>query len=191
MKIFAPVFLLGAAMALGACASSRNLDESFSDLSGNAELKAVLFADRSYDYNDVDTTLYEGRLLLTGTMRSEQGRAKLIENAWKAENVDQVIDEIFVGDKTSFGQGFEDARIDQVLRARLIGDEDVVSGDYKIAVSGAVVYLLGEARSPAEHDRALELARTVAGVEKVVSHVAVAGVGAARVQQVGQDPVQE
>ena len=87
----------------------------------------------------------------------------------------EVIDEVFVGDGTGFGQGVEDARIDQVLRARLIGDKDVVSSDYKIAVSNAVVYLLGVARSQAELDRAVELARTTAGVEKVVSHVALRG----------------
>ncbi len=169
------VLVLGAFVALGACASSRNLDQAFSDLSGNAELKGVLFADRTHDYGDVDITLYEGRLMLTGTMKSDSGRAKLIENAWKADGVKEVIDEVFVGDGTGFGQGVEDSRIDQVLRARLIGDKDVVSGDYKIAVSNAVVYLLGAARSQAELDRAVELARTVAGVEKVVSHVALRG----------------
>ncbi len=164
-----------AALVLSACASSRNLDQSFADLSGNAELKGVLFADRTHNYNDVDITLYEGRLLLTGTMASEAGRRKLIENAWKADGVKEVIDEIFVGDGTSLGQGFEDARIDQTLRARLFADKDIVGADYKIAVSGAVVYLIGTARSQAEHERAIELARSIAGVEKVVSHVIVRG----------------
>lgn len=175
MKFAARLLVLAAALVLGACASSRNLDQSFSDLSGNAELKGVLFADRTHDYGDIDITLYEGRLLLTGTMPSEAGRAKLIENAWKADNIKEVIDEVFVGDHTTMGQGFEDARIDKTLRARLIGDKDVVSGDYKIAVSGAVVYLLGAARSQGDLDRALELARTVSGVEKVVSYVVVRG----------------
>ncbi|MAW79104.1 MAG: phospholipid-binding domain-containing protein [Parvularcula sp.] len=166
---------IGAFLALGACASSRNLDQAFTDMSSNAELKGVLFSDRTHDYGDIDLTLYEGRLMLTGTMKSDEGRAKLIENAWKADGVTEVIDEVFVGDGTGFGQGVEDARIDQVLRARLIGDKDVVSSDYKIAVSNAVVYLLGVARSQAELDRAVELARTTAGVEKVVSHVALRG----------------
>jgi len=166
---------LGAFAALGACASSRNLDQAFSDLSGNADLKGVLFTDRTHDYGDIDITLYEGRLMLTGTMKSETGREKLMQNAWKADGVKEVIDEVFVGDGTSFGQGLEDSRIDQVLRARFIGDKKVVSADYKIAVSNAVVYLLGVARSQTELDRAVELARTVAGVEKVVSHVALRG----------------
>lgn len=172
----ARILLVVAALALGACASSRSLDKSFSDMSANAELKGVLFADRTHDYSDVDLTLYEGRLMLTGTMRSEDGRRKLIENAWKADGVDEVIDEIIIAEKTSFGQGFEDARIDQTLRTRLIANNDVTSGDYKMSVSGAVIYLIGAARSQEELDKALQLARSVAGVEKVVSHVAIRSV---------------
>ncbi len=166
---------LAAFAALGACASSRNLDQSFQDLSGNAELKGVLFADRTHDYGDIDITLYEGRLMLTGTMKTEAGHASLIKNAWKAENVSEVIDEVLVAEGTSFGQGFEDTRIDQVLRARLVAAGDVSSTEYKIAVSNAVVYLIGIARSQAELDKALDLARSVAGVEKVVTHVKLRG----------------
>ena len=160
-------------LAVGACSSSRSLDKSFSDFSASTELKSVLFTDRSRDYSDVDITIHEGRLLLTGTMRSEDGRNKLIENAWKADGVSEVIDEIFVGDKTPFGQGFEDSRIDQVLRTKLVTDGDVVSGNYKFAVSRAVVYLIGTARSEREHKEAVELARTIPGVEQVVSHAAI------------------
>ncbi|MEZ5893924.1 MAG: BON domain-containing protein [Parvularculaceae bacterium] len=163
------------ALALGACASSRNLDQSFADLGGNAELKGVLFADRTHDYGDVDITLYEGRLMLTGTMKSEEGRKKLIENAWKAEGIKEVIDEIIVGEGTSFGQGFEDTRIDQTLRARLVVDRNVSSTEYKIAVSKGAVYLIGVARSQGELDEALEKARSISGVEKVVSHVILRG----------------
>lgn len=173
----ARILLAAAALTLGACASSRNLDESFSDMSANAELKAVLFADRTHDYSDVDLTVYEGRLMLTGAMLSEEGRRKLIENAWKADGVDEVIDEIIIADKkTSFGQGFEDARIDQTLRTRLIADSDVTSSDYKMSVSRAVVYLIGVARSKKELDEAIRAARSVAGVEKVVSHVVIRSV---------------
>lgn len=161
------------AFAAGACASSRSLDESVTDLATNAELKGILFTDRAHDYSDVDLTLFEGRLMLTGTVRSADGRQKLIENAWKADGVDQVIDQIFVGDRTSFGQGVSDSRIDQTLRAKLLTNGDVVSGRYKIAVSGGEVYLLGAAKSQAEHDEAVRLAQTISGVEKVVSHVVV------------------
>ncbi|MEL6359559.1 MAG: BON domain-containing protein [Pseudomonadota bacterium] len=156
---------------LPSCASSRTLGSSIDDLESNATLKRVLFTDRSHDYGDVDLTLYEGRLLLTGTMASEDGRRKLIENAWRAESVDQVIDEIFVGDKTPFGQGLTDSRVDAALRTKLITDKGVSSGSIKIAVSNGVVYLLGTARDRDQLERVVGHARGVGGASKVVSHV--------------------
>ena len=158
-------------LAGAGCASSRNLDESVADIGANAELKGVLFADRSHDYGDIDITIFEGRLMLTGTMKSEDGRRKLIENAWKADGVDQVIDEILVGDGTSLGQGIEDSRIDATLRTRLIADGDVKAGSFKTSVSKGVVYLLGVTSSERQLNAALDIARSIGGVEKVVSHV--------------------
>jgi len=163
----------GMTAALAACASSRGLDDSITDLAANAELKGVLFTDRNHDYSDVDITIHEGRLLLSGTMQSEEGRERLLANAWKADEVDQVIDEILIEPKTSFGQGFEDTRIDQTLRARLLADNNVTSGDFKISVSKAVVYLIGSTRTQAELDEALRLAKTTSGVEKVIHYVKV------------------
>lgn len=170
LKQTAAALLLALACA---CASSRNLDESVTDIGADGELKAVLFADRRHDYADIDISVFEGRLLLTGTMRSDEGRQRLIENAWNARGVDQVIDEIVVGGKTSFGQGFEDARIETALRSKLVFEGGVRSANYKIAVSGGVVYLLGATYSDRSLKEALELARSTGGVEKVVSHVLV------------------
>lgn len=167
------ILAAGAVICLAACASSRSLDDSFTDIAANAELKGVLFSDRAHDYSDVDLTVHEGRLMLTGTMRTDEGHEKLIANSWKAEGVDQVIDEIKIDEKTSFGQGFEDTRIDQTLRAKLLADADVTSGDFKIAVSNAIVYLIGSTRTQAELDEALQLASTINGVEKVVHYVTV------------------
>ncbi|MFN0023369.1 MAG: BON domain-containing protein [Parvularculaceae bacterium] len=170
LKHLAAILILALAAA---CSSSRNLDQSFTDIGADGELKAVLFADRQHDYSDIDITVFEGRLLLTGSMRSEEGRRKLVENAWKARGVDQVIDEIVIGDKTSIGQGFADARIDAALRSKLIVNDDVKSGDYKIAVSDGAVFLLGAVRSERSLTQTLEIARAISGARRVVSHVIV------------------
>ncbi len=170
-KTLSFLVMLGAAIVLGACSSSRTLDGTFNDIGADARLKRVLLADRSHNYADIDITVFEGRLLLTGTMLSDEGRLQLIENAWKAEGVQEVIDEIYVGDSTPFGQGFADARIDTALKARLVADQDVKSSDVKIAVSNGVVYLLGAVRSQKRLEKIVHHARTTGGVNKVVTHV--------------------
>ncbi len=156
---------------LAACASSRTPGASVDDLNANASLKSVLLSDRTHDYSDIDMTIFEGRLLLTGTMPSDEGRQKLVANAWKAKNITQVIDEVIIADKTSFAQGAKDGRIDRAIKTKLLTDRGVTSRNFKIAVSRGVVYLLGVARDQVELDRVINSARSTAGVEKVVSHV--------------------
>jgi osmotically-inducible protein OsmY len=163
--------IIVAAIASAACASSRTLSGSVNDLSANAQLKGILFTDRSHDYSDVDLTIFDGRLMLTGTMRSDEGHRKLVDNAQRASGVKEVIDEILIADKTSFGQGLEDTRIDQTVRAKLLTADNVTNSNYKMSVSQGVVYLLGVARDEEELNRALNAARSTSGVSSVVSHV--------------------
>lgn len=159
------------AAALVSCASSRTLSGSVEDIGSDAELKAILVADRKHDYSDIDLTVYEGRLMLTGTVMTEEGRRKLVENAWKADGIVQVIDEVVVGDDTPMGQGLEDARIDSAIRVKYMTDGDVRSGNYKLSVSNGVVYVLGVARDQKELDEALRKASGTSGVRSVISHV--------------------
>jgi osmotically-inducible protein OsmY len=163
--------LVTLAALLSACASSPTLSGAVNDIGADAELKAILVADRSHDYSDVDLTVYERRLMLTGSVRSEAARAKLVDNAFKAAGIDQVIDEVFVGDRTPTRQGLEDSRIDSAIRAKYLTSGNLRSGNYKMSVSSGVVYLLGVARDQEELDLALKIAAETAGVRSVVSHV--------------------
>lgn len=163
--------LAAALVAAPACTSSRKLDQSFSDLGAGTNLRGILFTDRSYDYADVSVTIYEGRVLLSGAMRTEEGKRKVVENARRADGVREVIDEIKVADKRSFGRSAADTRIGTALRSRLLADAQVSHNDYRYDVSDGVVYMIGAARTQESLDRALELARTTRGVREVVSYV--------------------
>lgn len=166
----AAVLTLGA-LSLGACASSRSLSASFSDLEANAALTDMLADADTKRFQDVDVTIFEGRVLLTGTLPDLRAQQELVTAAWKVEGVRQVIDETFVGDGTKFTQGFTDTRIDTTVRTRLVAKSDVRASDVKIAVSNGVVYLLGVARDRNSLEAMVDTARKSQGVNKVVSHV--------------------
>ena len=160
-----------AAISLAGCAGDRTNGGTFDAIGAGATLKSRLFADRQYDYDDVDLTLHQGRLLLTGTMRTEEGRAVLVERARAVAGVKEVIDSIVVGDKTSRSEGFEDSQVTEEIRARWIGRRSVDSRNFKMSVSQGTVYVLGRARDDQERQAALDAARSVKGVREVVSYV--------------------
>ncbi len=162
---------LVALIVLAGCASERTLGGTFRGIGSGATLKSKLFTDRQHDYGDIDLTLSDGRLLLTGTMRSEEGRAVLVERARVVKGVKEVIDEVIVGEKTTRGQGWNDSEIDRTLKTRWLTARGVDSRNYKVSVSQGVVYLIGRARDDQELQNAVAIARGVKGVSRVVSYV--------------------
>ncbi len=168
--------LLGALMSLlTACITNRSFGDGVDDTGADLNLKSVLLTDRNHDYADIDITVFEGRMLLTGTMPSDEGKAHLGNLAANTEGVTEVINEVVVGRKTSIGQSAEDVIIDERLSARFLADREVIRGNYKVVVSDNTVFLLGLAQNAEELKRATDWARQTPGVKKVVSHVLYVG----------------
>jgi osmotically-inducible protein OsmY len=123
-------------------------------------------------YRKVSLQVQEGRVLLTGQLPSEEMRLQAVRLAWQADGVQEVINEIEIGD-SSVGDLATDTWISTQLKTDLLLDREVYSINYSIETSNGVVYLLGVARSQAELDRVIDYARNLANVRRVVSYVRV------------------
>ena len=97
------------------CVTNRTVGGGVDDVAADINLRSRLLGDNLYDYSDVDLTIYEGRLMLTGSMLSEDGKNHVNELAKRAPNVKEVLDELVISQKTTFGQGTSDALIDEKL----------------------------------------------------------------------------
>ena len=158
-------------LVLAACATGPYLDATFSDWGTDAAVAKMLANDEDRRFRDVDITVFEGRLLLTGTVPDRRAQMDLVAAAWKVDDVKQVIDETHLGENTRLGQGFSDTRIDATIRTRLVANNQVRASNVKLSVSNGVVYLLGIARDRDALESLLHTARTSRGVTKVVSHI--------------------
>lgn len=166
--------LLVAALSLllvAACAQNRTLGDRVDDTSASLNLKSKLLFDRKVDTSDIDMSIFEGRLLLTGTVRSQADAIAIEDKAARIDSVREVINELEVLPKTTIGQGARDAFIDQKLETALIADTGVAAGNYRVLVSQGTVYLLGVAQGPNELRRVVGQAQAIEGVNEVVSHV--------------------
>jgi osmotically-inducible protein OsmY len=83
------------------------------------------------------------------------------------ENVRSVVNELAVMGNTSLTARSSDVIIEGKIRATYVDARDVMSNAYKIVVERGVVYLMGRV-TEREAERAVELARSVSGVAKVV-----------------------
>jgi osmotically-inducible protein OsmY len=167
------VAAVGAGAGTGYAVTSQ--ERSLGQTANDAGIQAVIGQSwKQYNIklaDDLSMTVYEGRVLITGTVPSEDWRAEAVKRAWQADGVKEVYDEIQVGSDEGFMQDVGDDTITSKLKTQLVGDGDVRSLNYTVTTVKGVVYIIGTARSAAEEQRVIDHARNIADVKRVVSYI--------------------
>lgn len=163
----------GAAVATKA-AEDRGFRGALSDTGLEAEISHLWFQHDESMFQKLSITVYEGRVLITGSVPTDQMRYEAIRLAWQPEEVTEVINEIHVGKDTNFQQVASDIIIANKLRGLLLLNGDVKAINYNLEVVSGTVYLIGIARTRGELNLVIEEARNISGVRNVISHVRIA-----------------
>lgn len=138
----------------------------------------------------LNVTVYEGRVLLTGTAATPERKAEAAEITRTIPGVRVVYNEVEVTPGESFWDSTKDAWISSEVRSKLVFS-NVRSVNYTVETVDRSVYLIGSARSEAELNHATDLARNVAGVKRVVSYVEIRPGAPAGAQLAGPTPSPE
>jgi osmotically-inducible protein OsmY len=115
----------------------------------------------------VNVTSYNRRVLLTGEVPSAQDRQLAEQIASRVENVQSVVNELGVQDKSTLSQRASDSLIDGRVKASFVDAKDLFANAYKVVTERGTVYLMGRV-TQREADRATEITRATSGVQKVV-----------------------
>lgn len=117
----------------------------------------------------VTVTVHEGRVLLTGSVKNQSNLSGIVEITWKVHGVKEVINELVVSSRT-LGSVTNDTIAANTIRSKMLFDGEIKSINYKIEVNNGIAYVLGIARSQAELNQIIEIARHTRGINKVINH---------------------
>ena len=181
-----PAIALGCAFSLSGCvvaaiggagavgmgvAEERGFEGSVEDSKIKTDITTA-YIDKGFTlFHEVQITVTEGRVVLTGSVDLPETRVDAVQLAWQTPGVRQVLDELQVAEASGFGSGVNDAWIANKLRTQLMFNNDVKNINYTIDVVNGTVYLMGIAQDQTELDRVIALARDMSDVKKVVNHV--------------------
>lgn len=130
-------------------------------------LRKDIVQDPQFQDASVTVTSFNRVVLLTGQVPNATLRVISEKKARKTPNVYRVYNEIEVGSPLSYTQHSKDAWINSEIRAKLLKKSGLESGSIRVVTDNAVVYLMGKV-SYEQADTAVDVARRVNGVEKVV-----------------------
>ena len=115
----------------------------------------------------VNVTSYNGIVLLSGEVGSEQQRSLVNAAVSGVDKVRTVHDYLQVGETAGIGARSKDSAITTAIKGRMLATKELDSTRIKVVTEAEVVYLMGVIDS-GQADMATEIARTTRGVQKVV-----------------------
>ena len=142
----------GATVA-AAAADERGVTGTASDLAIATAITALWIRNDSGLVKELDMTVSEGRVLLTGTVATQARRLEAVRLAWRASGVKTVINEIEVRRAGGIGGYARDGWITAQLVSRLSFDREVDSINYTVETVNRIVYLMGITQDQSEIDR--------------------------------------
>ena len=164
----AGIVIAGGATA-GAMANDRRTSGAYVD-DETIEWKIidVLYQDEQIDQQThLNATSYNGIVLLTGEIPNEEMRVKIGEKIRSVQGVRQLHDETSIAAPSSMLSRSGDTWITSKVKTAMLTDYTDMGVRTKVVTDKGVVYLMGMV-SPQEADKLTDIARRVAGVQKVV-----------------------
>ena len=165
---------IGTAASVGVyAAQDRTIGEGIDDAAASQQVKMRLMAADRAAFQEVDVEVANRNLLLSGTAPTAEHREAAETIARSVRIVDNVYNEIVVGEPSSIMRSAQDEFITAQIRTRLTASPAVRAINVNIETFHGNVYLMGTARSQHELERAAEIASVVGGVRRVVSFMQV------------------
>lgn len=115
----------------------------------------------------VNTTSYNRTVLIVGEVPSEQDKAAVEQAVQRVENVRATVNELEVMGMPSLTSRSNDAILSGKVKASFIDAKDLMANAFKVVTERGTVYLMGRV-TEREATRAVDIARGVSGVQKVV-----------------------
>lgn len=165
---------VGTAASVGVYAmQDRTIGEGVDDAAASSSIKMRLLAADRAAFQEVDVEVATRNVLLSGSAPTAEHRQAAETIARSVRTVENVYNEIVVGEPSSLARSAQDELITAQIRARLTASPAVRAINVNIETFHGNVYLMGTARTEEELRRAAEIASVVGGVRRVVSFMQV------------------
>ena len=122
---------------------------------------------------DINTTVLEGRVLLTGLVDSQEIRIDAVRIVWEVDGVNEVVNEIQIGNRESIKDYANDLWIStqaKAVAAKTIGLRSVA---YNFETIKGKIYVAGITTRPEQMESLMEALKSIKGVREIINYVIV------------------
>jgi osmotically-inducible protein OsmY len=164
----APIIIAGGATAASVATDRRTVGALVDDNAIELKARKALNSDPEIgDDVHINITSMNGIVLLTGETTTGELRDRALALIRDIPGIRSINNNVVVAEPTAFANRTRDSWITSMVKARLIGTENIPSNHIKVVTESSVVYLMGLVKQK-EGEMAATATQQVAGVTKIV-----------------------
>jgi osmotically-inducible protein OsmY len=150
-------------------------DRSFGSVVDDATIKINIVAKfiNSDDnlFVDVNTSVLEGRVLLTGLVDNQEIRIDAVRLVWEVEGVKEIINEIEIGNRTTLKDYASDLWINTQARALAAKTVGIKAITFNFETINGKIYIAGISSRKDLLDEMILALKNIKGVNEIVNYV--------------------
>ena len=161
----------GAGSAMVIAEGERSMGSVIDDATIKVNISAKFISSDDNLFVDVSTNVLDGRVLLTGLVDNQELRIDAVRRVWEVEGVQEVVNEIQIGNRASLKEYANDLWINTQARglaAKAIGLRVV---GYNFETIQGKVYIAGITSRPEQLEDLINAVKTIKGVKEIVNYV--------------------
>ena len=161
----------GAGSAMVIAEGDRSMGNVIDDATIKVNIAAKFISSEDNLFVDVSTTVLNGRVLMTGLVDNQEVRIDAVRRVWEVDGVQEVINEIQIGNRASLKEYANDVWINtqaKGLAAKAVGLRVVA---YNFETIQGKVYIAGITSRPEQLEDLINAVKTIKGVKEIVNYV--------------------
>ena len=167
----AGILASGGATGMVVAEGDRSIGEVVDDATIKINIAAKFINSSDNLFVNVNTTVLNGRVLLTGLVDNQEIRIEAVRKVWEVEGIKEVINEIQIGNRATLKEYAQDVWITtQVkgLAAKTLGLRSIA---YNFETIQGKVYIAGITTRPEQLEELIEVTKSVKGVNEIINYV--------------------
>ena len=169
----AGILASGGATGMVVAEGDRSLGTVVDDTTIKLNIAAKFISSDDNLFVDVSTSVLEGRVLLTGLVDNQEIRIDAVRRVWEVEGVNEVINEIQIGNRASLKEYVQDVWITTQVRGLAAKEIGLRSVAYNFETIQGKVYIVGITSKPDQLEKLINATKTIKGVKEIVNYVIV------------------
>ena len=145
----------------------RTIGMQIDDTIMQKNLSARLALSNKKYFLSVQSEVIDGRIFLSGKVDDAEEKIKITKMAWETKGVRSVKNAITIKGQSNFKSTAKDILITSQLRAALIFNKQIKSGNYTLETINKNIYIFGIAMNAEEKKEAINEANKIYDVEKI------------------------